>query len=299
MRDLNIKKTRGIRPRNKTKLKKHRPSEGMVKFKKAVRVMLVVLAAVAVGAGGGYGARSIYDGLLSSDLFAIKSIEVSGGKRLSREKILSLAGIWEGQNIFRVDAEQAVNQIASHPWVKGVTVRRQFPDRVIIRVVEREAQSLVRKSGLWLMDETGVAFKPVQTGDPIDMPVITGPGEVEGEREKEMMQRALAHIKRAENSDLLPAAQISEIIISPLGRITLFTTGALERVDFGKKDIDSQWATLEAVLADVKRSGLEVVSVNLNHTRGAAVRIKKADPSTLVADVQSSDHMAGHLRPTQ
>lgn len=299
MRDLNIKKTRGIRPRNQIKLKKHRPSEGMMKFKKTARVMLVVLAAVAVGAGGGYGARSIYDGLLSSDLFAIKSIEVSGGKRLSREKILSLAGIREGQNIFRVDAEQAVNQIASHPWVKGVTVRRQFPDRVIIRVVEREAQSLVRKSGLWLMDETGVAFKPVQTGDPIDMPVITGPGEIEGEREKEMMQRALAHIERAENSDLLPAAQISEIIISPLGRITLFTTGALERVDFGKKDIDSQWAMLEAVLADVKRSGLEVVSVNLNHTRGAAVRIKKADPSTLVADVQSSDHMAGHLRPTQ
>lgn len=284
MRDLNREKMQGVKPKANAAPKNLRPSNKRVAIKVAAKTALFLLCAMTVGAGGGFSARYLFNLLVTSPTFAVKSIEVSGLKKLERAEILNLAQVHEGENIFKISASEAVRRIASNPWVQGVTVRRQYPDRVIIRVVERQAESMVRRSGLWFVDADGVAVKPVTAGDPVDFPIISGPGNSDAPDDRESIERALAVIRLANNSGLLPEKQISEVILSAGGMITILTSGALERVEFGSGDLKAQWAILEAVLADVRRSGMEAIRLDLNYPSGAAVKLNMTSSQTLLAD---------------
>jgi|GEM_PF-2071259 len=284
MRDLNREKIQGIKPKANGGPKSLCPSNTTVAMKVVLKTALFIIVAMAAGGGGGFGARYLYNALVTSPKFAIRSIEVSGLKKLDRADILNMAQVHEGENIFRISANEAVRRIASNPWVQGVTVRRQFPDRVIIHVVERQAASMIRRSGIWFLAADGVAFKPVAAGDPFDMPIISGQGNSDAPDDLEEIQRALAVIQLAANSEALPSSRISEVIISPGGRITLLTSGMMERVEMGAGDLKAQWKVLEAVLVEVGRSGMEAVRVDLNYPSGAAVKINTTDSQALLAD---------------
>lgn len=289
MKDLNRNKMGGIRPKSGVGPKSLQPSATKQTLKNVGLIAMILIGAAAIGAGGGMAARSAKNFLSHSPMFAIKNIEVSGTEKLERAQILDLAGLREGQNIFNVSVEDAVLRIARSPWIKGVTVKRQYPDKVIIRVVERRVESLVIKDGLWFADGDGKLFKPVEPGDFVDLPIISSSGSEDLTADAEIMRRAVDLIGFAKESSMLPYSQISEIKLSVGGYLTILTSGALRIVEFGSGDLGEQWAVLENVLADARNSGMEASSVNLNYPSGAAVKLITTGAQTLLASGGASN----------
>ncbi len=81
---------------------------------------------------------------------------------------------------------------------------------------------------------------------------------------------------------MMPDESISEIVVSASG-LKLIGVDEPHYVEMGDKDIERRWLMLEIVLAEARRSGAEVIEVDLRYRDGAALKLKAA-PKTLVAD---------------
>lgn len=100
---------------------------------------------------------------LHSSIFQINHFEVEGNKVVSRDEILALAGIKNGENIFRVDKTLTARSISVHPMIKNAEIKRKLPSTVVIKVNERKIWAVVPYQGLFLcIDNEGICIDRVQ-----------------------------------------------------------------------------------------------------------------------------------------
>ncbi len=188
-------------------------------LKLASGVLIVVAASVAVA----WGAHRY---ALSTPRFAIKSLDIRGGRRLGQQQIEKLAGIRVGQNIFALDTAKAEHRLLSDPWVKEVKITRQLPGTLRVELTERDARAIASIDGsLYLLTRTGEPFKQVGPGDPFDLPVITGITADDLARDKKgAIQRIGVALDVLENYERIPLGHTypaQEIHLMPGGGVVL------------------------------------------------------------------------------
>lgn len=113
--------------------------------------------------------------LMHTPLFDVKSVLVQGNQTVLPEKIIELAEIEEGINIFSLDLKECSKKVSLYPYVETATIKRKLPNKVVIKVVERVAVGvIVTSEGYIQVDETGImlAFQP-SLGN-YNLPVISG-----------------------------------------------------------------------------------------------------------------------------
>src|SRR2546428_3194520 len=107
------------------------------------RLVGVIVAGAVIPAGVVAGGHW----LLTTQRFAVTSVEVRGASRTSPEQILAVAAIPRGTNIFRLDTTGVTGRVESLPAVRRADVVRELPDRVVISVEERRPFTLVTGGG--------------------------------------------------------------------------------------------------------------------------------------------------------
>ncbi len=112
--------------------------------------------------------------LLESSFFEIDKILVTGNSQLTEQEIIQLSCFTEGDNIFKINTEDAVNNIELAPLVKSVHIKRKLPSTVVINVDERLAAGLLATgNGFLVVDNEGVYLRAGKIGSS-ELPVITG-----------------------------------------------------------------------------------------------------------------------------
>jgi cell division septal protein FtsQ len=128
-----------------------------------VPLLLKTVLAVALGLLAYLGYRTA----VSASFFKVKSVDVAGASRASREEIreavlrLSNAGVWQA------DLETIAKELREQPWVRDAVVTRVLPDGLRVRVTEREPRVISRTGGgrlVWVDDE-GVVLGAASPGD--------------------------------------------------------------------------------------------------------------------------------------
>src|SRR5262245_11113764 len=79
--------------------------------------------------------------------FRITSIALAGGRQLTREEILTTAGVTGRTSLLFLDATAARARLKANPWIAEATVLKLYPGRLHISVIEREAFALWQKDG--------------------------------------------------------------------------------------------------------------------------------------------------------
>jgi len=118
---------------------------------KRVGLVVAALAAVALLAWG-------VSAVVTSPMFRVDSIVVSGASRLTDEHVLALARVPSDVSLLQLPASQIVKRIRTEPWVSSVEIERDYPSTVRIAITEREPAVVVDAGGtdLWLMSSDGV-----------------------------------------------------------------------------------------------------------------------------------------------
>jgi cell division septal protein FtsQ len=114
--------------------------------------------------------------VLSSPLFAVKAVEISGSAAVSAEEIEKIAGLAVGDNLFSFDAGGAEKALTAHPYIKSVKINKDFPDKVTVLVEERKPRAYVefKSVGTYLLiDETGRVLESASYAAE-ELPVIVG-----------------------------------------------------------------------------------------------------------------------------
>ncbi|HZB20238.1 MAG TPA: FtsQ-type POTRA domain-containing protein, partial [Blastococcus sp.] len=106
--------------------------------------------------------------LLAGPVLAVRAVHVDGLVTLPADQVQEAAGIGSGTPLLRVDLGTAEARVARLPQVASVEVTRDWPDSVVITVVERAPVAVVGEAGRRsLVDADGVLFDMV-TGETPD-----------------------------------------------------------------------------------------------------------------------------------
>ncbi len=115
-----------------------------------------------------------YDLFVQSTYFESKAVVIKGAYRLSKKDIMEQAQVKMGANILSVNLTLAKNRLQAHPWIASASVRREFPDTIIIEIKEHRPIAVVDMEQRYLMNINGELFKRWSPEDSVVLPVING-----------------------------------------------------------------------------------------------------------------------------
>ncbi|HEX8960871.1 MAG TPA: FtsQ-type POTRA domain-containing protein [Geobacteraceae bacterium] len=272
MRDLHAKKTR---PAGKNRLKKQRkPINYRGFFKRAMRLAGCVLV-VALVVLTGY---ELYGVVARTTFLRLERIEVNELKRLTRDEVVGLAGVKPGDDMLGLRLRRIGEQLAKNPWVEKVRVRRYFPHCLAIEVTEREPVAVVNMGYLYYLDKNGDIFKPLNEGDRLDYPVLTGITEEDLGKDpvgsRETLKRARDLIALLATRQTFRLDDVSEIHYDRGYGFTLFTAQGGVPVKLGNGAFDEKLTRLARIYHDLQPQMMVLVYIDLDYSD--KIIVKKA-----------------------
>jgi cell division protein FtsQ len=242
-------------------LKKYlQPLKKMLPLLPKLAGAIVLVAALFVG----------YRALTKLTFFKIRNIEVSDAKRLSREEILSIAGVDAGGDLLRVNLKRMGEQLALNPWVETVRVRRFFPDRLSISITEREPLAVVNMGYIYYLDKKGKVFKVLNKGDRLDYPIVTGFSEedlkVDPDGTKKSLEATCELLKILQEKGAFILAEVSEIHYDKGYGFTLFTASDALTIKIGSGDFSAKVDRLAKIYQTLmtQRPTLQYIDLDYN-----------------------------------
>jgi cell division protein FtsQ len=220
--------------------------------------------------------------------YFLRDISFATDGALTREQVLSAAGIVEDRNIFTVDITQARSIIEQMPQVESAVVQRQLPNRMSVTVTERRPIAWVAAKGdedpsssdrSFLIDARGTVLRSrVILPEYYHLPIISGfetENLVPGRRVPAWeMQAALELVRlNADNTRF----QARNIDLSK-GYCLVVTDQRRAKITFGLDKIENQLFRLNKYLDRAAADKKEIQTVNLVVERNVPVTFYEPEP---------------------
>ena len=102
-----------------------------------------------------------HDYFTQSRQFQVQQIEISGIQRLSRQQVLTAAGIGARSNILSVNLAVTRKRLLADPWIANATVSRLIPSGLQLHIIEQRPLALLDMGGDqgFLINADGEVFK--------------------------------------------------------------------------------------------------------------------------------------------
>lgn len=167
------KKSLGRRKRlhvARKKKKAREPGSGRSSARRILPAAAAVLGILLLGTG----AAASYSWLCRSDIFSVRAVDMNPCSRVSKDEISGILRGVPGGSIWLVSKEDIGKRILSHPFVRKVAVRKAFPNKLVVKIEEREPVAMVNLDALYYVDEKGSIFKRLTAYDAKNLPILTG-----------------------------------------------------------------------------------------------------------------------------
>ena len=107
----------------------------------------------------------------------IAAISLTGSKEVSREEILTTAGVTGRASLLFLDADAARTRLMANPWIGDAAVLKLYPDRLQITVTERQAFAIWQKDGrVSIIAADGTVLEPFVERRYVGLPLVVGKG---------------------------------------------------------------------------------------------------------------------------
>ncbi len=107
--------------------------------------------------------------------FRIAAISLSGEREVSREEILTTAGVTGRASLLFLDADAARQRLLANPWIADAAVLKLYPNRLQITITERHAFALWQKNGrLSVIAADGTVLEPFVENRYLGLPLVVG-----------------------------------------------------------------------------------------------------------------------------
>jgi cell division septal protein FtsQ len=218
----------------------------------------------------------VYVHLLGDPYFRVREVEVEGGRKITKETLLSLT-VMEGMpNLFSVKLKEVVKQLESHPWIEQVRVKKVFPNKILIQIEERKPMAIIQLEELYYIDIRGEIFSPVGEKDEYNYPYLTGLTRQVLEKDpveaKRLISKALELLRIAHQEKVPPLEEISEIHMEKTFGIHCFTKAEGVEVKMGWEDFREKLKRLSLIWSDLRKRGYSAVSIDCSDLKRMVVK---------------------------
>ncbi len=114
--------------------------------------LLLTVGAIGAVRGGEYRAFAAAEGGVGDFVarglgLGVSMVTISGASRLTEREVLNLAGVSPKDSVPFFDVEAAREKLEKTPLIKQASVRKLYPDRLAIDLVERTPSALWQRGG--------------------------------------------------------------------------------------------------------------------------------------------------------
>jgi len=146
-KDKDIRTSRTIREKGKVSLLK--------------KIFILILVVIAIW------------GILHTKLFSVKNIVVLNNNHLTKEEIISISGINQGDNIYKRSAKEIKKALFENAYIEDVTIKKKLPNTIEIDITERNINYMIQFSDTYVyLSNQGYMLE--QTSEKANVPIIVG-----------------------------------------------------------------------------------------------------------------------------
>jgi cell division protein FtsQ len=212
----------------------------------------------------------------SADYFRLRTVRIVGHQTLTQQDILYLLDLPANATLFQLDLVRMGTRLGHHPYMKTVTLRREFPDTLIVTVQEREPYLVVQAEDQRLvLDAEGVVLGPLTPQQDQKLPQLTLRQSrvlALGMRlQQEEVQRALEFVRDYRASPIVGAMRLVTLSVEESGAVVLEVAPYSFKLRVGEGKLDTQLGRLPSVLHYITQQGLTVQSIDLSYRKRVIV----------------------------
>jgi cell division protein FtsQ len=200
-----------------------------------------------------------YDCFVQSNQFQVRRIEVSGQQRLSRQRILSIAGVGPRTNILAFNLTIARKRLLAAPWIAEATVSREIPSELRICIREEKPLAMLEMDdgSNFLINTAGRVFKQEADASAESLPRVQGLSytdlPVGGRPPGEAFTAVMTLFRLArETGSALPLAEIRRVRMDPDIGASVYTGDGEKCVELGFGAYPQKIAALGPLMAWLK-----------------------------------------------
>ncbi|HEY6097649.1 MAG TPA: FtsQ-type POTRA domain-containing protein [Candidatus Deferrimicrobium sp.] len=235
---------RAVRKKEKARAGAPKPSRARLRLIGWIAACLLVVGFT------GVVFASAYSRLTRSALFTVRTVDMNRCANVSHEEVWAIVRGDGSGILWSVPAKEIARRLSGHPWVRSVSVRKSFPDRLVVRIQERTPVAMVNLDVLHYLDEEGRPFKRLTAYDPKNLAIVTGFSREELRRKDPVTVRDLR-----KTLDLLRGVEagalrqnVSEIHFDAQDGYTVVTRDAGLQLKVGTMDVKEAIRRIEAAM---------------------------------------------------
>ena len=210
--------------------------------------------------------------VIYSPMFNIKSIEVEGNERLSKDKIIEISGLKNDVNMFKYTKIQIANTLTKNAYIESAEVTRKLPGTIGIKVTERHPTYMLQFADSFVyINNQGYILEI--SNERIDTPIIVGfktdlnnikPGNRVDIEDLKQLNMVIKIIGICEDNDI--TGVVTKVDVSNPKNYTLILEGQGKTVYLGDgNELTSRILYLKAILESSEgKEGTIFLNVDLN-----------------------------------
>ncbi len=210
--------------------------------------------------------KSARDVTANSLGFRIAAISLTGEKEVSREEILTTAGVTGRASLLFLDADAARARLMANPWIADAAVLKLYPDRLQITITERLAFALWQKDGrVSVIAADGTVLEPFIEDRYVGLPLVVGAGAQQQAKDFLAIVDRFPNVRSALKASMLVAER----------RWNLLLTNGVD-VRLPETNVEDALARLVQLDHDKKLLSRDITMVDLRLPDRVTVRLSDA-----------------------
>jgi cell division protein FtsQ len=220
-----------------------------------------------------FAAAAVFAVRLSTGVFPVRHIIVTGNENIEESDIRDAVTAETAKGLLRVSLKDIDRTLRTQPWVKDVSLRKQYPDTLMVSIEETTAKAILNyNDGLYLMDGRGNILETIKEKETSFLPVITG---IDYRNNRTDVVEALRLIDALSEEGFLSEKESVEITLRPYG-LSMNMDGEIFKVGYGNYGEKlKRWKDLEA---EVMKRGITVEYIDLRFAGRVIVQQVKPAP---------------------
>ncbi|GMU93299.1 MAG: hypothetical protein AMXMBFR4_23570 [Candidatus Hydrogenedentota bacterium] len=193
----------------------------------------------------------LYQHVMESGRYRVKTIRIDGARLLSSEQIVQAAGVTNADHILFLNTARIAERVRCLPYVKDCTVRRTFPDMVTIAIAERTpVATIIIHNHPFEIDAEMKVLRELDLNEPHIGPLISqipelGDVGTGAQLQQASLRTALDVWSAFSQTDMASEVTVSEIAAPGPNSIRMYCDELPFEIRWGREDVPSQAKRLD------------------------------------------------------
>lgn len=225
----------------------------------SIAVSLLLVSALVIGAYAAF--------VKIKSAFPVRRVTFIGNKHLTADELRVISGIRRNANLITLSGKKVSEKLLESPWIRSVSVRKEFPDTLSVTVSEVVPFALLDVNGrLFIINEKGELLEELKGNTIPFLPIITG----DPSRESEGLSEALTLAKAMNDMGLSSERDQIEIVLSKPQELTSVIDGMAVKIGAG--EYREKLERLIELEEDIQRRKITVDYIDLRFANRVVVK---------------------------